>query len=215
MNLIDWLLPAHCVNCGKFGQVLCQECQKLIEYYSLPVDSWLKTKQNFTHIYALGFYQPPLTTLIKTLKYQSIKEIAAFLGKLLFYQAHYPAIDLVSYVPAGQDRIKQRGFNQAQLIAQKFADLGQWPCLALFNKKPNQIHQASLTSYEQRLTNMQQGIELKKNWEGLSSPVKLKNKKLLIIDDVVTTGATLSACANCLTNLELEKIFGLCLTHRK
>jgi ComF family protein len=110
--------------------------------------------------------------------------------------------DALVPVPVHQNRIKQRGYNQSQLIAEHLGKLLKVPvemnCLV---RTRNSLPQARSTSLEQR----------KKNVQGAFSCAAAGNsyKNILLIDDVCTSGATLEACATALKNSGFQSVWGL------
>jgi len=152
-------------------------------------------------------FTPPISEVIKTMKYQYIKGIAYWLGELLYFHTNYPDVDVVTSVPITAEKRRLRGFNQAERIARSFCFQAQLSYVELL-KKPtsSKINQASLIDLRDRLTNVQQTY-----FECV--PIKKFPAKILLIDDVYTTGRTLEACAAQLLEHGVQEVHGLVVAH--
>ena len=111
-------------------------------------------------------------------------------------------------VPISKYRKKNRGYNQSEIIAKSFCNSSELEILEFRNdivvKKINTIPQAKLTNRNRRLQNIKGAFEIVNN-------KVIKNKTIIIVDDVTTTGATLEAVAEVLRENGIEEIYGLCL----
>lgn len=205
---LDLIFPPFCVSCHKTGNFLCQECYKKLEFFTQPY-ALPQKPPSIEQIHILGRHQTPLNQLIIAYKYQHIKAIGQYLANMIFRHMVIPRVDLLTYVPVSKKRLKQRGFNQSQIIADKLALLANIPCIKLINKIKHSSHQASL-NFAQRQKNLEQCFVPHPNLNNISSKIK----SILIIDDVITTGATLNHCAQ-ITNLNKNiKLIALVLSHK-
>ena len=113
--------------------------------------------------------------------------------------AFYQDIDLVIPVPLHQKKLRTRGYNQSEYIANGLAEeLGIVAASKNLLRKKATESQTKKTRYI-RFENMQDVFEIK-------NPAALKDKHILLVDDVVTTGATLEACGNVLLNSGIKKL---------
>jgi len=128
------------------------------------------------------------------MKYKGRKDIAMNLG--IYYGAelsrtHFAETDLMIPVPLHPEKLRQRGYNQSEYIAQG---------MSVYLKKP--VNTSSLLRKVANPTQTRKsGFDRWENVEGIftvSEPETLKEKHILLVDDVVTTGATMDACANTL-----------------
>ncbi len=157
----------------------------------------------------LGFYTEPLSQVIKAYKYEGVYQLAPILAKLLYKHLNFPnQIDFISYVPLHPKKQKSRGFNQTKLIAQELSLILQKPVITLFIRK---FHTQSLAS----TTNQQNREKVTQNVFGLIAKNLefLNNKQILIIDDVITSGATFTNCLKLLKPLHLKKLHLVTLAH--
>lgn len=181
---MDILFPIKCLGCKKEGQWLCDDCLSSIDEYS--------------------YLNPLLKKAIHTFKYNFVKDLAKPLGKLLIRKLGGAASpDLIIPVPLHKRKLRWRGFNQAELLAQEVAAYYNLPLLN------NVLIKTKRTKPQVELTEEQR----KENIKGVfqcSRPELIKNKKILLIDDVATTGSTLSECARVLKEAgakEVRKLF--------
>lgn len=206
--ILDVIFPKYCVNCGKLNELLCAACFEQLEFYSLPIKLQLQP-QYLDAAQAVLKYQTPADKLISTMKYQSVKNITDFLAQLIYECSVVPKADLISYVPIHAQRLRERGFNQSALIAQRLAELTQQACWPLLQKKQISKRQASLSSKTERLTNLNNTFNINP-----TVPLKVYQKKtVLIVDDVLTTGATLNECARILKLNGVQKVIALTVAH--
>lgn len=140
---------------------------------------------------SLAHYEEPLVRLIHALKYGGVPLLAADLGELLALgSADMEGEYLVTWVPLSFRRWLRRGYNQAELLARAFARHTGQPAAALLYKTRHNRKQARLGSRERR--------ENARGVYGLLSPEGICGKRVLLVDDVLTTGATSLACAEVL-----------------
>ncbi len=217
---LDWIYPPYCVGCGVFGTRWCETCQSDVQVIGknccnvcgdvLPgggVCTQCGSEQPpFTALRSFGIHQGPLKKAIHSLKYQS--NIA--LGDV-FYRpmSKYLSdlgwdIDLVIPVPLNRIRLKERGYNQAALLA--------FP-ISLDHRKhysPNAIVRIKNTktqiglSRHERTENVQSAFQ--------ADPKKVNGRKILLIDDVATSGATMRETAKATLEAGALIVYGLTLS---
>jgi len=209
---LDFIFPFSCAYCQKIGSVICEKCFEEIEFYThQPLDLKIPNNQ-LDSLSACCQYSGPIKALIKNLKYQSIKKMGEFAGQLL-YNCSWPPqnIDCLTAVPLHKKRLKQRGFNQAEIIAQTLAsELGK-PYLNLLVRKSNTLQQAKLKDKALRQTQLVDQFEFAKPSAKNHNSQHLGS--VLLIDDVVTTGSTLNECAKTLKAAGVKKVYALCVAH--
>lgn len=221
-RLLNILYPSQCPTCGTSSDVfnlspICISCWSGIKRYrgpscrvcALPVVSedskvcgqCLKKAPPFSKVIAYGLYEDILAEAINQLKFHGIKRISKRLGRLLL-SLDLPETDGIVPVPMTIKRLRERGFNQSLLIARVIAKESKVPLLmdTLLKKKetPPQIG----LSAKERLLNLKNAFEVKGNMKGL---------RLLLVDDVMTTGATVTECSKVLVKAGAEEVIVLTL----
>ena len=220
--LFDLVLPKYCLNCEKEGEWLCPTCYSLLDFkkqYCLNCKkenktgyfcSQCKNKYALDGVLIAGDYDNKiLSRLIKQLKYHFAQDIAKILAQFLKdFILHYQKGNefkmedfLFIPVPLHKKRENSRGFNQSQKILEEFSKLFDIKIdIKNLIKTKNTKAQAKLNE-EERKENMKDAFI----WKGSD----LKGKKIILIDDVATTGSTLNECALVLKNNGSEMVLGL------
>lgn len=141
--------------------------------------------------------------LVHNLKYAGKQEVGTVLGQklgILLRQAPlFADVDVIVPVPLHIRKLRIRGYNQSEVFAEGIAETFGRPCLG--NGMKRVVHSASQTrqSREARLHNVGEVFEVNK-------PKSLEGKHILLVDDVLTTGATLEVCASRLLELPGTKV---------
>lgn len=209
MGLLDLLLPPLCIGCRK--QLVCgEELICTICLHGLPeTNCHLQTDNPITHrlasssaiAYAFAHYwlykKSPLEQLLFAMKYRSRPEIGKLLGQLygqllrLHQQAVMQTIDGIIAIPLHPRKLKERGYNQSDFIAEGFSAALEIPFYTDYVVRTR--HTASQTNKNktERMVNLQDAFHV-------SQPAYIVGKHLLVVDDVLTTGATLASCATIL-----------------
>lgn len=144
---------------------------------------------------SVGVYDQSLRTAIHTLKYSGRVHLADPLGRLLFdcFQRHWPddGMDLIAPVPLHRRRFRRRGFNQAYLLIRKWGRRTPVPIVRdlLVRTRPT-ANQTGLDK-RQRRANTSRAFAMRR-------PGQSNGHRVLLVDDVLTTGATADACARVL-----------------
>lgn len=201
---IDLIFPKFCVLCQKFNTYLCQQCFESINFYPFPLKLEVE-KCYLENVFVMAQYEGVTKKLITTLKYQSIKDIGITLARMIYYTTKIPQVDVITSVPLHPKRLRERGFNQATQIAAELSKLTKTPFRQLLIRTKHSQPQAKIADKSQRLEHL-------KNTFSLNEKIS-KQKLILIIDDVVTTGTTLNECAKILNRDGHSKIYGLAVAH--
>lgn len=183
-------------------RALCSACWQQIPFLNTEQHSFLLSPGH-PHI-AYAPYIPPLKQILYLVKYQQASELAYVLGQFLgeWYQLHYPLPDMIVPIPLHADKLKQRGFNQAAQLGKGLSDQLRKPCVdGLIRQKETP------PLYE---LNPQQRHEVLREAFTLNSKVSLQDLRVLIVDDILTTGSTLLSAIDCLKP-STERIVSLTL----
>ena len=205
-GIVHLFYPRLCEGCSKpltyDEEVLCISCS-----LQLPKTGYQDITDNETAIrfagrapiqYAssLAYFTNDglLQHLLHGLKYKNKKEIGIYLGKQLGYELEQTGwiktIDMIVPVPLHKKKEAQRGYNQTFVIAEGMSEVLGLPVVSAIIRKRHTETQTHKTR-EQRVLNMHDAFEV-------VSKIEVGNKHILLIDDVLTTGATLESCANTL-----------------
>ena len=159
-----------------------------------------------------------ISKLVHLFKYNFVFELGVPLGKLItrsILQNNLALPDLIIPVPIHQRKLKWRGFNQAELLAktisQNLTPGIEIPVDAnlLYRKKHTQA-QMKIKSYKERLANLTNAFALEKEASEIIS-----GKKILLVDDIATTGATLLECAKVLKSAGAKEVIGTIIARQK
>ncbi|MDB5191138.1 MAG: ComF family protein [Segetibacter sp.] len=204
-DLLHLFFPHNCVGCGTdildSKHNLCLHCTN-----ELPVTNFfLQAKNPVEQIFtgrlpirngaAAYFFtkESLLQHLIVQLKYCGNKEVGYYLGKLvgnfLATSPLYEQVDLLVPLPLNPRKEKKRGYNQATALCDGIASV--WPREVIDKNVIRKVYTETQT-HKGRISRWQ-------NMDGVFSvlePARLQNKHILLVDDVVTTGATLEACGS-------------------
>ena len=173
-----------CKNEIEEGELICTKCLKGIR----KVDSCFYLSD--IKSYSFAYYSSSIKKLINNFKYNGDFYCGEYLAELLGKKIKDENIeaDIITFVPSSKKALKKRGFNQCEFLAKILSkNIGIPYVNTLLRMKDGQ--EQKRLSRDERLVNMEQAFQVV---EGLA----LENKKILLVDDVVTTGATLVSCCN-------------------
>lgn len=159
---------------------------------------------NFDTAYSFGSYEGPLRSLIHLLKYGKVESLAGPLSRLLMRALPLEQqFDAVIAMPMHWRKLWERGFNQAELLARPIAKRYGVKLARNLRRVRYTKAQASLTE-AQRLTNLQGAFCVKR-------AEQLRDKRVLLVDDVLTTGATLRAASAALKRAGIRHVTAITL----
>lgn len=206
--LLDLLFPPKCPFCGKLleeGQaLLCPDCQR-----DLP---WTQGKSGerkgefFTLCTAPLWYRDTVRKSHHRYKFSGVRAYVRPYAALMSQCAddHLEGdFDLITWTPISRLRRYKRGYDQAQLLAEELARVRKLTCVPVLRKIRNTKPQSSLKGESERRANVLGAYRL-------HGTVPVAGKRILLVDDVMTTGATLSECARVLLTAGAAEV--VCLT---
>lgn len=214
-DLISLFYPAACNCCStelsRNEKTVCTAC-----LHELPVTNYHLHNENpakkvfygraeIENATALLFFRKKgmVQTLIHNLKYRGNEEVSAFLGEWMGTELaeieNYRIIDSVIPVPLHKNKLKSRGFNQVEGFARKIAEKldAEYIDDVLVKKTPGTTQ--ALRNRLSRWGNMEETFLLE-------NPDKIRNHNVLLVDDIITTGATLEACVEKIQQVEGVKV---------
>lgn len=216
--LLNLVFPPHCVTCGALGAWFCPACRDQVQIQQpplcqrcgRPITSGSICGHCRRHpplvdgLRSVAPHRQPLSKAIHALKYEGVRVLAAPLGT---FMAEYAidlglAADVLVPVPLHRSRERQRGYNQSRLLALEISARVGWPVVDALTRLRNTPAQVGL-SRAQRLDNVRGAF--------CATDATVSGRRVLLIDDVCTTGATLGACAEALRRAGAHSVWALTL----
>lgn len=188
----DLFFPPVCVNCGRVGASICEMCwEKTVFPPPRPPQI-----EGLEAIVALAAHRGAVREALHGLKYENLREVAYPLAERLALRIEW-TFDAIIPVPLHYARLKERGYNQANLLAQALALHMNCPVLTdhLVKHKAT-ISQVGLDA-EARRANVQDVFEVRGQLP----------TQILLIDDVCTTGSTLGSAAQALRQAGVQRVY--------
>lgn len=217
-RLLRLLFPSRCIGCGLRGAELCDRCRLGLPWLPPELCPICSTPSRLARIChacrtsppildgtrAACRFDGPVRQAVHDLKYRGVRGRAALLAELVAeaLDRRPIAIDLLIPVPLAAGRRRERGFNQSELIAIGLgAQLG--------------VPVSASTLVRQRETPRQVGRSAEDRHENVEGafacrePEAVSGRRVALVDDVMTTGATLTACAETLKRAGATRVYGL------
>jgi ComF family protein len=204
-SFLTTLFPDRCGGCARLGDLLCQRCRAALVPYPHQPD---RLPASLDDVRVAFVFASPLREVVHQFKYRRVRHLAQPLGRLMAEHliVRPLAVDAVLPVPLHHERLAERGFNQAEALAREVARALGLPLLAHGLERARATQQQAHLDARQRADNVRGAFR----WRGTLPP-----QRLLIVDDVLTTGATIGACAEALREAGAEAIYGLALARSR
>jgi ComF family protein len=226
-DLLDFVYPQTCPICRKplkrEEKDVCEECWRALALLPSPYCPYCKSflededevanhrcaylskpeERRILAVRSLGTFDDHYQKLVHRLKYdkkiQLGKRLAQKLGESMSEDKEFAGCDMVIPVPLHRARERERGFNQSEVLAEGISRaIGISLAKSILKRKRN--------TKDQTYLNAQQRAENVKGAFVVAQPERINGKKIIIVDDVMTTGATLNECASALLNSGAESI---------
>ncbi|MBE5792416.1 MAG: ComF family protein [Clostridia bacterium] len=230
-SALDFLIApkANCIGCtsplGANNSFLCSNCfaslsplytthegaRKICRLCGSEIDG-LRCRcggraENAYNTYSAYYFELPVSTLIKSFKYKSITSLADWLSdEMISALKNERDFDVITFVPMHPLRKIKRGFNQSEILAKCISEKLQIPCASIIKRSRFTRKQATLSG-DKRRKNLVNAFKMK--------DTDVKDKRILIVDDVRTTGTTIISCANLLKENGAGRISALTLACAK
>jgi competence protein ComFC len=198
--MLDLLLPQRCVVCGSGGKQLCAGCRELLPRIEPPLcarcgapTAWPVERCRECAGRRLGFasaraavgYDAAARRLVHSWKERGLRRIAAEAAELVAERLPPPEVEVLTFVPADRTRRLERGHNPAERLALELAAVWELPCLQLLERTRGGRQRGS-TAAERRTV------------RGAFRATRTTPRRVAVVDDVYTTGATAAAAATAL-----------------
>jgi ComF family protein len=218
-KILELLIPPACLVCGNRiddrHQVICSDCEAKLyligegtcpvcgsENKKLPCEFCAEGQFNFDSAISIFRYSGPVRDLIHILKYEGYSSPAGYfalpIAELIESHTALKNYDYICSVPLHRVRKRERGYNQSDLIAYAVAQLIDMLYLNPVQRRINTLSQ-TLLSRDHRIKNLEGAFKVK-------DKKLVEGKKIILIDDVFTTGSTLNEIAKTLHSAGAEKI---------
>lgn len=214
-TILDIVFPVKCILCGKSGVNLCLECLKDAPTAERESAKWIFPLYDYRH--------PAIKKSLWLLKYKGKKRLANIFAEIIYEKILEELSDLsvlenftepiLIPIPLSPKRYRERGFNQAELLCReiiKINNLRHGVDIKLENNiliKPKDTeHQARIKDRHERLKNIAGSFSIKNS-------EKIKGKNIILIDDILTTGATLNEARKTLKQSGARKIIAFTVAH--
>jgi ComF family protein len=232
-SLLDFIYPPRCFGCDKdIDQgLVCNNCFTKLTTTALgvcPVCGLPKadneeclhplitggiTSITLTRIRALGTYTTPYKGLVRNFKYNRKTKLAKILGmglnNLITSDPILSRADYLAPIPLHPARLRERGFNQSLLLAEQTSANSGFKLFDCLHRIENTKSQTQF-NYKSRISNIRGAFEIKPNFRPM-----LKNKRVILVDDVITTGATLTEAAKVLIINGASEVYGIVVATAK
>ena len=192
-SVLDFLFPPKCMFCRKVLPVGQRGCCSICEQ-KLIQDIPPRRGVNFTTCYAPMIYEGTVRDALIRFKFRDRPGYATELGKILadcIRENLSGQYDIITWVPVSEKRLKQRGYDQAMLLAMAAALALDDVAVETLKKRKDTPAQSSLDGADQRRTNVIDAYEI-------VDPELVAGQRILLIDDIITTGATLEEASRTL-----------------
>ena len=201
-RILQFLFPAKCILCRKVLSKeetdLCHECRK-----NQPVYPESKIKLSFLAQWTgLWYYKENVRQSILRYKFAGRRSYAAAYGRLLamkLLQEGWDAPDVLTWVPISRQRKRKRGYDQVEIFGEVLAKELGLELIPALKKVRNTKPQSTMGSLSHRKANILGAFVV-------TDPELIRNKSVLLLDDIVTTGATASECARVLLTAGAKEV---------
>ncbi len=217
---LDFIFPKWCVGCGSAGGFLCSNCRKTLPRIASPVcprcgrpqaeaslcSGCIEGLVNLDGIRSPFRFENTVRQAVHRLKYDNLRALAKPLAELLHDYVELCPVpgEVLVPVPLHRKRLRERGYNQSGLLARELGRMMGLPvvdnCLTRERHNPPQ---ARTSNVEERRQNVLDLFSCRDR--------RLSNKKVILIDDVATSGATLDSCASTLKQSGAASVWALVL----
>ena len=214
--LHELLFPSRCASCGAPGPLLCDGCERLLRNVGPPScarcgapTAWpvrrcsecARRRLAFDSAQAAVCYSGPARTLVHAWKERGLRRIAPLAAELVSRRVPRPAADVITYIPPDGDRSVKRGHQPARDLARALGERWSLPVASLLERTRPVARQTTLTRPQRR-----------RNVRGAFRAATVRvPPRIVLVDDVYTTGATADAAASALRTAGADHVLVLTL----
>lgn len=228
---LDTLFPISCLSCGKENDWLCPACEAQITLRSdqtCPICEKTTTPDGRTcfacrkkafldgMVVASSYQQAIISHAVHLFKYNFIPELHLPLGKILaraILQTELALPEMIIPIPLHSRRLRWRGFNQSTLLARYLSENLLANCEIPLEE--NILRRIRWTKPQMKIKDFHQRRKNLSSAFSVSSPDMIKNKTILLVDDVATTGSTIFECARVLKKAGAKEVFAVVIARQE
>lgn len=214
--LLDLLLPPVCPGCGREGRILCEDCAAWLarrrdEPPGVPFGLPWPLPPGLVQLEWCAAFSGPVRAAIHAHKYRGERRLAGPLGEALAdrWRRAGAGGDFVAHVPVHGSRHKERGFDQAQDLARACGRSLHLPAEAVLERAERTAAMHALGRAE-RAANVGGAFRVRPGLERL-----VRGRHVVLVDDVLTTGATMAGCAAALRSAGARAVAGLVVARER
>ena len=215
-RVLDVLFPPACPGCGREGEALCAGCRRTMsrrreEPAAAPIGLPVHNPPGIVQLEWCCSYTGPARACVHALKYDGERRLVRPLAELMAERWQRAGVggDVLVPVPVHAERLRQRGFDQAELLALALAGMLGLPVAAA-------VRRASRTTAQHQLGRSARAGNIRGAFAAdAKAQAAIAGQWAILVDDVVTTGATLAACARVLREAGADAVSALCLAHER
>ncbi|MFC1913767.1 ComF family protein [Chloroflexota bacterium] len=215
---LDLFFPRCCVGCGREGDFICGSCRQSLSRIEPPLcprcgrpqsdgilcPSCTGWQAKIDGIRSPYIFDGVMRQAVYQLKYRNLRALVKPLAELLhdYLTANLIPIQVLVPVPLHEKRLRERGYNQSELLARELGKLTGLPVVTdCLTRQRYALPQARTVNVEERRDNVASAFACGND--------KLQNRQVLLIDDVATSGSTLDSCATALKATDASSVWGL------
>lgn len=210
-KLLDILYPPKCAFCGRLLEDsavrICDGCVSSLPY----TDGKCADARFVSRVRAPLYYENDVRQALLRFKFHSSPYLAETFGGMIAEEVRRDPpmdFDILSWIPLSRRRKRKRGYDQAELLCRAAGKKLGYPAISTLRKKRDVPAQSGLNSAEERRANISGCYEA-------IDPNAIRGKRILLIDDIVTTGSTLSEAAKMLLLAGAEEVFASTVATRR
>lgn len=199
VTALDLVFPPQCVHCQRVGSFLCPRC--LAQMQTAPA----RMVEGLDDMCVAVTFEGPARSAIHALKYDGVRRLAEPLARLVALALGDTnwSVDMVCPVPLHQRRLRERGYNQSALLARALAGPMKWEYREEAISRVRETETQTHLNAQQRRENVAGAF--------VAAPALVEGRCVVVVDDVLTTGATLGACAAALRAAGARRVYGVAL----
>ena len=215
-TILEYIIPSNCIGCGQRGSLCCELCLLSAPHPERDLPPDIRAGYDYRDERMIKF--------LWSLKYYGKRNLGRALGGALYERLIEDISEIRSLyggaqillvpIPLSKKRRKERGFNQAELIARGIAEVSKEKIFIvapkLVEKIKNTLPQAKIKDRNKRLKNVKNCFQIRSD---IDPEEKIRGKIIIVVDDITTTGGTLHEVMSVLKKSGAKKVLGFAVAH--